>query len=86
MLAYSLVSTALSVAALQLRIATDHEVVGIDATEHAVTAYDFGRATINPLRMPNHVPQGKIDQDREREPAERRRTALSRDIESRELL
>ncbi|WP_024796691.1 ammonium transporter [Tomitella biformata] len=67
-LAYSLVATALIVAVLKtvmrLRIATEHEVAGIDATQHAETAYDFGRAMIDSVRAPMLAPQGKIEHDR----------------------
>lgn len=55
-LAYSLVATALIVGVLKLvmrlRVPTEHEIAGIDATQHAETAYDFGGAMIDSLRMP----------------------------------
>lgn len=67
-LAYSLVATAVIVAVLKavmrLRIDTEHEIAGIDATQHAETAYDFGRAMIDTLRVPSGPVQGKIDRER----------------------
>lgn len=67
-LAYSLVATAIIAGILKtvmkLRIGTDHEIAGIDATQHAETAYDFGGSTVGSMIHLGGPPQGKISTER----------------------